>query len=136
MFTKTINFKGYFYTLTGLFFMFAPVFVPYNNIKDKAKEAGFKVDWDFGLWEKGAFIGPGKIGVKVEPKKDQDISKLTVIEGEFKVYEHKGSYKKLGDTFKTIMQENPKSKTYYSIYKNSPNEVIEEDLLTEIWVGL
>ena len=135
MSTKIVNFKGYFYTLTGIFFLFAPVFVPYDSIKDKAKEAGFKVDSEFGLWEKGAFIGPGKIGVKVEPKKDQDTSKLTLIEGGFKVYEHKGSYKKLGETFKTIMQENPGSKAYYSIYKNSPNEVKEEDLLTEIWVG-
>ncbi|MEI6728218.1 MAG: GyrI-like domain-containing protein [bacterium] len=133
---KTVNFKGYFYTLTGLFFMFAPVFVPYDKIYHKAKEAGYQVDSDFGLLERGTFIGPGKIGVKVGPKKDQDTSKLTLIEGDFKVYEHKGSYKKLGDAFKTIMQENPESKTYYSIYKNSPNVVKEEDLLTEIWVGV
>ncbi len=103
-------------TMSGWFFLFRPVLVPYDKLAEK------KVG---EMWEKSVAFGKGWIGA---PHSKGNVE----IVGEFNTYVHKGSYTELGKTFQQIMKDHPQAREFYSVYLNNPRKVKPEELETKI----
>ena len=129
---KPYQLAGKYYKLTGWFLLWMPLKVPYNQIYEKAKVAGYVADESVGMIEKGAMIGPGWIGVRVNSDASVSDPNIIEIKGEFKSYEHVGPYKKIGAAFQTVMKDNPGVKELYSVYMNDPRTTPENELKTII----
>ncbi len=127
---KPYPLAGKYYKLSGWFLMWAPLKVPYNQIYEKAKMAGYALDESAGMVEKAAMIGRGWIGVKVGGDAPTTDPNIVEISGEFKAYEHVGAYRKIGAAFQMVMKDNPGVKEVYSVYMNSPQTTPENELKT------
>ena len=132
MYTKK-NFNGYFYKTKGFYAFFIPIKVPYKTVYDMADAVGLKKKQEFGpILEKGKRLGFGWIGVEIE-KPDQPRDDVVYVSGDFEMYEHKGAYKTIGQTYKKIMKEHPGAKDYYNLYLDDPEKIRPEDCRTQIY---
>ncbi|MCX6125032.1 MAG: hypothetical protein NTV34_09850 [Proteobacteria bacterium] len=123
---------GFYFRTTGFYIFFIPVKVPYKQIYTAADAAGLKKREAFGpILEWPKMFGFGFIGVEVE-NPGSDRSDVVKVHGTFDMYEHRGSYKTLGQSYKKIMKEKPKPKEFLNLYLDDPDKVAPDQCRTEI----
>lgn len=123
---------GYYFTTKGFYIFFIPVYVPYKKIYAMADAAGLKKKEAFGpILESGGVFGFGWIGVEVE-KPSEARSDVKHFQGEFQMFEHRGPYKNLGQSYKKIMKGCPEKTEYYNLFLDDPEKIPAEQLRTQI----
>lgn len=131
---EKIQVKGTFFTMKGFYFLFKPLFVPYNKIISKAQELGLKVKGGEkfnGILESPVSFGFGWVGIEIEdgPVNNNNIIKISQ---EFMAYEHIGSYSGIAQACKDIMVDYPEAQKTYILYLKDINVTPEQDLRTLI----
>lgn len=115
-----------FATMKGFYILFRPFMVPYDKIASHVESS-----LDFGMIECAPLFGNGWIGLPVNSPQDTDLETKTV-QGVFISYTHVGPYKGLGQAYKKIMKDYPKSKDFYNVYVSEPDKTPAEELITKI----
>jgi len=132
MLYSIINIDSYFFTMPGFYGFFIPIHVPYKKIYAAAQKAGFQKKEEYGpILESAKMLGLGFIGIEIE-KPERDRKNVIHIQGEFRVYEHRGPYRTLGKAYKLIMKDHPQAKQYFNLYLDDPQHVLPQDLRTRV----
>lgn len=114
------NIAGNYFVMSGWYFFFVPVLVPYTKIYDVAKQKGYVADEQAGMLERGAKFGKGWIGVRVVGDVKADDPNIKHLEGEFSAYEFVGPYKEMGKGYSVVMKDYPHPTEMYHVYLTDP----------------
>lgn len=126
-----LNVRGTFATMSGFYFLYRPVFVPYEKLKTVFLNQGI-LDWSFGMVEESSIFGMGYIGFPVKSNSPVPGATLKEVEGHFIAKDIYGPYSQLESEFKELMNAYPKSKRFITIYRNDPDVTKPEEYHTTI----
>lgn len=115
-----LNVRGTFATMSGLYFLYKPLFVPYAKLKTAFVNQGI-LDWSFGMIEESSILGTGYIGFPVTSNNPIPGATIRNVEGHFMAKDVVGPYTQLEAEFKELMKAFPKSKRFITIYRNDPD---------------
>jgi hypothetical protein len=125
---KSITLDVTLYTKPAFYLMYMPVGMPYSKIMNEARSK-YTVDESFGTFEKNSIFGRGYIGASIS--NPDDSKGIKTISGDFRMLEVTGPYKQLMKIDPHWKEDKPDAKEFYLIYKNTPEDTPEDQLITQ-----